>query len=287
MEDNTYLIYQVKEGNETRDHRFAALARLKEAGHSVEWRNYNHMYTGTLEPDKSGAMATLEPLFLKFNVNRPEDFTGRPLCISDVVVLHNDGKAAAYYVDNFGFKEVPEFLASPYKYYSTQRPIDIGTFPKTDGGPAGIVNFDMREYVENASFRAWGYIAYNAPLSREQKDIYELRAASDNPDHIKTSPYQLEARLQIIGEWEKAKKLPEMKRLTWWHPDFGVFVRKSWVTHEQVADCYNDIVAKRVGIAEKQIFPKPIAVQLAVAGKLVQRGVMPQDKKIFLNHEDR
>jgi hypothetical protein len=268
---------------------------------------------------------------------------------------------------------VPEFLTSPYKYYSKQRPIDIGTFPKTDGGPAYIVNFDMREYVENASFRAWGYITYNAPLSKEQIDIYELRAASDNPDRVKASPYQLEAQLQIIGECEKGKKMPEMKRLTWWHPDFGVFVKKSWVTHERVAERYNDIAAKKAIAIDKsagkklitdlgrQVFDgnsdsnnhieahiqvvghweeikrlpeherftwhkpsihafalrepavspeqleqrynramreltqgmeektalKPIAEQLAVAGKLVKRYVMPPNKREFLNHEER
>ncbi len=287
MSQDTYAIYQVKEGSETRDHRFASLARLKEAGLSVEWDNYNHMYTGTVGPGKSGAMATLGLLFQKFNENRPEDFTGRPLSISDIVVLHHDGEAAAFYVDNIGFQEVPGFLAAPYKYYSTQRPIDIGTFPKTDGGPAYIVNFDMREYVENASFRAWGYIAYNAPLSKGQLDIYELRAASGNPDCVKISPYQFEARLQIIGNWEKAKKLPDMKRLTWWHPDFGVFVKKSWVNHRHAAERFNVIMAERVSVAEKQIAPKPIAEQLAVAGELVQRGVMPHDKKEPLNNEDR
>jgi hypothetical protein len=285
MSKDTYAIYQVKEGNETRDHRFATLARLKEARHSVEWRNYNHMYTGTLEPDKSGAMATLEPLFIKFNVNRPDDFTGRSLSISDVVILHHNGKAAAYYVDNFGFKEVPEFLTSPYKYYSMQRPIDIGTFPKADGGPAYIVNFDMREYVENASFRAWGYLAYNAPLSQEQLDIYELRAASDNPDQVKTSPYQFEARLQIIGEWESAKKLPDMKRLTWWHPDFGVFVKKSWVTHEQVAERFGDTLNSKARDAGKQ--PRRIAEQFSEAQKQVKHGADTHTKKQNKSHEDR
>ena len=44
-----------------------------------------------------------------------------------------------------------------YKYYSTQRPVDIGTFPKPPrNAPDEIVNYDQRIPVENGSFLAWG-----------------------------------------------------------------------------------------------------------------------------------
>ena len=42
----------------------------------------------------------------------PEDFTGHSLSVSDIVVVHRDGEDHAYYVDRFGYEEVPEFLAS-------------------------------------------------------------------------------------------------------------------------------------------------------------------------------
>lgn len=71
---------------------------------------------------------------------------------------------------------------SAYKYYSTQRPVDIGTFPKTENGPLRHVNFDRRELVEQNQFKAWGYLVYDAPLTEKQIDDYELRAAPDNPD---------------------------------------------------------------------------------------------------------
>ncbi|MBV7276105.1 hypothetical protein I6U48_24770 [Clostridium sp. PL3] len=69
-----------------------------------------------------------------------------------------------------------------YKYYSTQRPVDIGTFPKTENGPLYLVNFDKRESVEQGRFLAWGYLVYGAPLTAKQVDDYELRAAPGNPD---------------------------------------------------------------------------------------------------------
>lgn len=71
---------------------------------------------------------------------------------------------------------------SAYKYYSTQRPVDIGTFPKTENGPLRLVNFDKRESVEQGRFLAWGYLVYDAPLTEKQMDDYELRPAPGNPD---------------------------------------------------------------------------------------------------------
>jgi len=69
----------------------------------------------------------------------------------------------------------------PFRYYSTQRPVDIGTFPKPPGNKVvEIVNFDKRIPVENGTMRAWGYIEYQKPLTEQQADDYELRPATAN-----------------------------------------------------------------------------------------------------------
>lgn len=41
-----------------------------------------------------------------------------------------------------------------------------------------IENFDSRMFVENDSFRAWGYLEYKQPLTEKQISDYELRAAT-------------------------------------------------------------------------------------------------------------
>ena len=43
-------------------------------------------------------------------MDRPADFTGHSLSVSDIVVLHQDGTDTAHYCDRFGFSQVPEFL---------------------------------------------------------------------------------------------------------------------------------------------------------------------------------
>ena len=65
-----------------------------------------------------------------------------------------------------------------YKYYSTQRPVDIGTFPKPPrNAPDEIVNYDQRVPVEGSAFLAWGHLTYTKPLTEKQASDYELRPA--------------------------------------------------------------------------------------------------------------
>jgi hypothetical protein len=55
---------------------------------------------------------TLENLFYKFNMERPEDFKGHSLSVSDVIVIRERGKSTAYYVDSLGFKQLDRFEKS-------------------------------------------------------------------------------------------------------------------------------------------------------------------------------
>ncbi len=59
-----------------------------------------------------------------------------------------------------------------FKYYSTQRPVSIGTFPKE--GAVEIVNFDRRTFVEDIGREAWGLILYNRELDKNECDDWEL-----------------------------------------------------------------------------------------------------------------
>lgn len=149
-----------------------------------------------------------------------------------------------------------------YKYYSTQRPVDIGTFPKTKNGPAEIVNFDQRESVENGRFMAWGCLLYRAPLTEKQMADYELRAAPDNHDQFRLTPEQLEQQAQAVGKWEQVKHIPEAKRLTWWYPDFGEFVKNELVSDAELSKCYEKVIESKARTAQKRAEKKPIAERL-------------------------
>ncbi len=67
-----------------------------------------------------------------------------------------------------------------YRYYSTQRPVDIGTFPKPPDNPVMEVhNYDADSCipVENGMIQAWGYVEYQKPLTEKEAGDYELRPA--------------------------------------------------------------------------------------------------------------
>ena len=103
--DATYAIYQLKQGDETRDYRFESLERLAAHGLGIEPENYKLVYTAPL----TNGM-TPEGLYTKFNVDSPSDFTGHSLSISDIVVLQNEGVSTAYYVDQYEMAVIPDFL---------------------------------------------------------------------------------------------------------------------------------------------------------------------------------
>ena len=100
-----FSIYQLKSGNETLDYRFEPLDAIRNNGLSVKPENYEQVYTAPLTEKDS-----LESIYTRFNIDRPADFKGHSLSVSDIVVLHQDGKDTAHYCDRFGFSQVPEFL---------------------------------------------------------------------------------------------------------------------------------------------------------------------------------
>ena len=53
---------------------------------------------------------TLDGIYERFNIQRPADFTGHSLSVSDVVVLNDGSTVKAYYVDSIGFAELPGFF---------------------------------------------------------------------------------------------------------------------------------------------------------------------------------
>ena len=57
-------------------------------------------------------------IYERFNIQRPADFTGHSLSVSDVVVLNDGSTVKAYYVDSIGFAELPEFFKerNVYRY---------------------------------------------------------------------------------------------------------------------------------------------------------------------------
>ena len=59
------------------------------------------------------------------------------------------------------------------RYYSTERPLAPGIFPRKDGTER-ITNFDDKIFCEEIQREAWGFVEYKAPLAPEEVARYEL-----------------------------------------------------------------------------------------------------------------
>ncbi len=99
-----FSIYQLKRSDDLHGIRFEAFDYLMKNGIKCDIRNYDLVYSGHMRPNE-----TLENLFYKFNMERPEDFKGHSLSVSDVIVVKERSKSTSYYVDSFGFKQLDHF----------------------------------------------------------------------------------------------------------------------------------------------------------------------------------
>lgn len=83
------------------------------------------------------------------------------------------------------------------KYYSTQRPITPGSFPKPEGNAVvEIVNYDSPTECKEISRTAWGYIEYERPLSGNDAKRWEL-----TPEGVFWYPVTVISRKHGGGLW--------------------------------------------------------------------------------------
>ena len=102
--EQQFGIYQITARDPEHDYRFMGLDFVKKKGMTVARADYDLIYAAPLtEKD------TLEGIYERFNIQRPADFTGHSLSVSDVVVLNDAVRSKPTNVDSIGFAELPEF----------------------------------------------------------------------------------------------------------------------------------------------------------------------------------
>ena len=86
-------------------YQFMGMESAKSLGYTIDGKDYRMVYAAQWMPT-----ITLDNIFERFNIDRPEDFRGHSLSVSDVIVINRGAEITAYYVDSFGFQELPEFV---------------------------------------------------------------------------------------------------------------------------------------------------------------------------------
>lgn len=106
-----YAILQLKRDAPVEE-RYASYAALQRRGLEPGIRHYDVLYAAELPAHSRGLPqeVLLEDIFQQFNLDRPEDFYGHSLSVSDIVALRQNGVLSCHYVDSIGFQELPGFL---------------------------------------------------------------------------------------------------------------------------------------------------------------------------------
>ena len=128
-----FMIYQLKDDDSTRGLRFESLEHIKKNKQLPVIENYELIYSAQMKAD-----TTLESIFAEFNTNRPYDFYGHSLSVSDIVVLSDKGKNNAYYCDKAGWEKVDNF----FDYVHT-RSAAISNYK----GMTAFVGYDNKLYL--------------------------------------------------------------------------------------------------------------------------------------------
>ena len=110
---DSYCIYQLRRDSELADLCFMNSHYLREHDIEPDFDHYEAVYSGSL-PSGSSTEARLDELYMKFNAEHPQDFTGHSLSVSDIVVLRQNGVVSSHYVDSVGFVQLPAFLPDNY-----------------------------------------------------------------------------------------------------------------------------------------------------------------------------
>lgn len=112
--EDRYGIYQIKKGGHGDRYRYLGMKTVKENHYDVKMEDYELVYQDKVPefnlPEALPENDILEFIYTKFNIDRPDDFKGHSLSVSDVIALKTHGELKAFYTDSCGFEEIQNFF---------------------------------------------------------------------------------------------------------------------------------------------------------------------------------
>ena len=187
-----YAILQLRRSEDTVYERFSSMRELERMGLEPDIDHYEVVYTAPLLPYKD-QNTMLEELYAKFNVSRPDDFTGHSLSVSDIVALRQNGVVSCHYVDSIGFQELPGFL-KPENYLKAAEMAMEDDYGMIDG----IINNGAKEPTvaeleqQARSGQPISLMELAAATHREErekkKSVMEQLKSQPKAEHKKTAP---------------------------------------------------------------------------------------------------
>ena len=152
--------------------------------------NYEAVYTREVYPDDDTGRI-LENFYYIFNDERPGDFVGHSLSVSDIVALKQDGKVSYHYCDSVGFKELPAFQ-KPENYLKAAEMSMEDDYGMIDGiinnGPKQPTVADLEAQVKAGMSISLMDLAEAAHREKKKSVLEQLKSQPAQERPHKTAP---------------------------------------------------------------------------------------------------
>lgn len=182
---DSFAIYQLKDGEETRDLRYEPLP-----AQGVDKKFYELAYTAPL-PDG----ATLDTLWDTFNTAHPADYLRPSMSVSDIVAIRKDGVVSCHYVDRFAFTELHGFL-QPENYLKSAEMAMEDDYNMVDGiinnGPKQPTVAELEEQAKSGQPISLMDLA--GAIQREKEEKQQKPAPGKKPSILAKIRKPLPAR---------------------------------------------------------------------------------------------
>ena len=167
--------------------RFASLGSLAAPPDPA---NYEAVYTREVYPDDDTGRI-LENFYYIFNDERPGDFVGHSLSVSDIVALKQDGKVSYHYCDSMGFQELPAFQ-KPENYLKAAEMSMEDDYGMIDGiinnGPKQPTVADLEAQVKAGMSISLMDLAEAAHREKKKSVLEQLKSQPAQERPHKTAP---------------------------------------------------------------------------------------------------
>mgnify|MGYP000622240033 CR=1 FL=1 len=152
--------------------------------------NYEAVYTREVYPDDDTGRI-LENFYYIFNDERPGDFVGHSLSVSDIVALKQDGKVSYHYCDSMGFQELPAFQ-KPENYLKAAEMAMEDDYGMIDGiinnGPKQPTVADLEAQVKAGMSISLMDLAEAAHREKKKSVLEQLKSQPAQERPHKTAP---------------------------------------------------------------------------------------------------
>ena len=152
--------------------------------------NYEAVYTREVYPDDDTGRI-LENFYYIFNDERPGDFVGHSLSVSDIVALKQDGKVSYHYCDSMEFQELPAFQ-KPENYLKAAEMSMEDDYGMIDGiinnGPKQPTVADLEAQVKAGMSISLMDLAEAAHREKKKSVLEQLKSQPAQERPHKTAP---------------------------------------------------------------------------------------------------